>query len=194
MSETSLGLEFHAASPNIDLRTTQDGYQFEADPSSGLAARIGGLALGAFCLTFIAAGIFVWFLPDTAFDGDPFILKLIVSAACIGIFGPIFYYSFISKTRSFVEIDLRNARVHEVFLDGSGQETDRRSYDFRDIKEIILLKNDRETTRVATQSSVGYGQIYMRLSAMEGRTLITGDLSDLSPISRRLSGDINQMV
>lgn len=182
-------IQTYAANPTIERRATADGYWVSAIPSNSFAAKLGSVALFLMCLVFLAAGIAVWFLPDTAFDGDPQLLKIIVSAATWVVFFPVLYFNFFSITTMRAEIDLSHSMVHQIFENKHGRETKRRSFAFSEIKDLNLQTGDR-IMDVHQAITWEYGQIYLKLSANKGVSLVWGNLGDLRPVWDEMRHDI----
>ncbi|MDA9865330.1 hypothetical protein N9C96_01500 [bacterium] len=175
------------ASPNILLNQTSSGYTVEAVESTSLIAKIGKAGLFLFCLIFLFAGVIVWFLPDNYFDGDPFLLKCIVTGATWVFFGPMFYFTFLNDTSEIVEVDTTLQMVHQIYRNKDGKEKKRRSNAFSEISKIELL--DSNPTAVHG-TSTRYGQIYMSYASGGGTSLLWGNMDALFPVWTELRKDI----
>ena len=176
--------------PSIKIEPTDVGYRFMAVPNRSILAKIGSLIFGLFCVACLLAGTVVWFLPNQVFDGDPFILKCIVTGATWMIFGPIFYFSFVKKTVLTIEVDKRARALHEVFTDKSGRETKRRSHEFAAIRGFEIKANEESDLSTDADPITRYGQIFMRIGATGGRSLIWGLMKDLEPVYQSLRQDV----
>ncbi|MEO0761264.1 MAG: hypothetical protein AAFZ09_05565 [Pseudomonadota bacterium] len=190
MLQHSHSLEFYGANPSIEVVETPRGYRVTAVESRSIVAQAGSLLLLVFCLTFLGAGVAVWFLPDSAFDGDPGLLKTIVTAATWLIFAPMVYFNFINTTNMAIEIDLSSQVLHQVFLDRHGREKKRRSVDFTDVDDLELRSNDTIADEASVAVLSKYGQIYLRLDARRGLSLVWGDMSDLRHVWLQMRRDI----
>lgn len=190
MVESSTHIEVGLANPSIDLRPSANGYTLTATQNTSLIGQIGTAVLLLLCLTFLAAGIAIWFAPDTVFDGDPMTLKLIVTGATWLVFGPILYFSFFNRTTQVAEVDLKNRHVHQVFFNKHGRETKRRSFAFADISDLVLVSNTSNTTDDPRDMISHYGHIRLRLNARKGVSLIWGAEDDLQPVLARLRADV----
>lgn len=153
-------------------------------------AKLGAVILVLFSLVFLAAGVAVWFLPDSAFDGDPFLLKCIVTGATWLIFVPLLYFGFINTTTQTTDVDLTHGQLHLIFSDKHGLEKKRHSHDFSEIRDFELRSTADRTSNDLEDRISSYGQIYLRLSATKGRSLVWGQLEDLRPTWSQMRQDI----
>ncbi len=190
MIETSTHVGISAADPTILVKPSNNGYTVTAVPSTSLAARLGSAALFLFCLTFLAAGVFVWFAPDSAFSGNPLTLKLIVSGATWLIFLPILYFNFFNTTTMVAEVSTRERKIHQIFLDKDGRETKRRSFAFSGISDLELLSNTTNSTDDPRDMTSLYGQIQLRISSRKGTSLVWGAMDDLRPVFAKMQRDV----
>jgi len=190
MIDTSTAIKFTIANPSVNVKPTAHGYSVSAVESNSLGAKLGKIALFLFCLVFLAAGVVVWFLPDSVFEGEPLLLKSIVSSTTWLIFAPLLIFNFINTTTQSVELDTSRQQLHQIFRGKNGQETKRRTYDFSEIKEFDLRSSANQTSTNFEDRVSSYGQIYLRLSATTGRSLVWGQLSDLKPVWSMMRQDV----
>lgn len=186
----SHSLEFYGANPSIEVSGTGNGYRVTAVRSRSVGASLGSLLLLLLCLACLGIGVVVWFLPDDVFDGDPRMLKSIVTGATWTVFAPLVYFNFLNTTTMATEVDLAGRMLHQLYLNGRGEETKRRSIAFSEVDDLELLTNDNGAPDEQTTIATDYGQIYLRLSARKGLSLVWGHLSDLKGIWSQMRQDI----
>ncbi|PTX56254.1 hypothetical protein C8N43_0907 [Litoreibacter ponti] len=175
---------------SIDVETTRWGYRITEMAQTGWVYASARVALMALTVGVIASAGLIWTIPVTAMFGDPLVSRILLSVALLVVAAAMVGSGVFSKGAEMLEVDVKG-RVLHLRQHGravAGRKA-RKTVRFEEITRIDLAETSLLSELKSALSQWDYGRITVRLHGKRPMMILSGDMSELEPLLRRLRAD-----